>query len=314
MTASNERAAHATPADRSALDTERANERTAQLDALPLADAFDALQAEDETVARAVAGAKDEIVGAVELAEGRWRRGGRVVYVGAGTSGRLAALDAAELPPTFQTDPDRVRFLIAGGERALTRSVEGAEDDAAAAARELDAVALTADDLVFGIAAGGTTPYVHGAIAHARARGAATVFLACVPTEQAHDDADVSIRLLTGPEPIVGSTRMKAGTATKLALNRFSTLLMVRLGKVHGNRMVDVRALANAKLVDRGTRLVAELTGLDRDAAHAALLAADGSVPVAVLMINGKLAVESARSLLDGAPSLREALRRALDR
>ncbi|MCA8978590.1 MAG: N-acetylmuramic acid 6-phosphate etherase [Planctomycetes bacterium] len=296
------------PADRSGIDTERANENTAELDALSLADAFDCLQAEDDGVARAVAGAKAELVAAVELAEARWRRGGRIFYVGAGTSGRLAALDAAELPPTFQTDPERVQFLIAGGERALVRSVEGAEDSAEAAAEELDERGLGADDLVLGIAAGGSTPYVHGALRHAREIGAATVFLACVPREQAGDDADVSIRLLTGPEPIVGSTRMKAGTATKLALNRFSTLLMVRLGKVHGNRMVDVRALANAKLVDRGTRLVAELTGLDREAAHAALIAADGRVPVAVLMVRRGLSAAVAAASLERAGSLRVAL------
>lgn len=296
------------PTDRSSIDTERANERTAQLDALSLADAFDCLQAEDDGVSRAVREAKSTIVAAVELAEARWRRGGRIFYVGAGTSGRLAALDAAELPPTYQTDPERVQFLIAGGEGALVRSVEGAEDSAEAAASELDARGLRADDLVFGIAAGGSTPYVHGALAHARRKDAATVFLACVPTHQAADGADVSIRLLTGPEPIVGSTRMKAGTATKLALNRFSTLLMVRLGKVHGNRMIDVRALANAKLVDRGTRLVAELTGLSRDDAHAALLAAGGRVPVAVLMAERSLSVEDARVLLERAGSLRAAL------
>lgn len=296
------------PTDRSSIDTERANERTAQLDAISLAEAFDCLQAEDDGVARAVAEAKAALVAAVELAEARWRRGGRIFYVGAGTSGRLAALDAAELPPTYQTDPERVQFLIAGGEGALVRSVEGAEDSSEAAAAELDARELCADDLVFGIAAGGSTPYVHGAIAHAKARGAATVFLACVPVAQADDDADVSIRLLTGPEPIVGSTRMKAGTATKLALNRFSTLLMVRLGKVYGNRMVDVRALANAKLIDRGTRLIAELTSLDREAAHAALIAADGRVPVAVLMAKRGMTAEHARTLLGRTGSLRAAL------
>jgi N-acetylmuramic acid 6-phosphate etherase len=303
----------ALPTDRSSIDTERANERTAELDAVSLAEAFDCLQAEDDGVATAIANAKHALVAAVELAEARWRRGGRIFYVGAGTSGRLAALDAAELPPTYQTDPERVQFLIAGGEGALVCPVEGAEDSLEAAAAELDARELCADDLVFGIAAGGSTPYVHGSIAHAKSRGAATVFLACVPTEQAGDDADVSIRLLTGPEPIVGSTRMKAGTATKLALNRFSTLLMVRLGKVYGNRMVDVRALANAKLVDRGTRLVAELTGLTREDAHAALHEADGRVPVAVLMRQRDLSFERASELLQRTGSLRAALDAVID-
>lgn len=302
------------PTDRSAIDTERANERTAQLDTLSLAEAFECLQSEDESVARAVAGAKDAIIAAVEVAEARWRRGGRIFYVGAGTSGRLAALDAAELPPTFQIDPQRVQFLIAGGEGALVRSVEGAEDDRSAPAHELDARGISAADLVFGIAAGGSTPFVHGAIARAKSIGAATVCLACVPFDQAPDEADVSIRLLTGPEPIVGSTRMKAGTATKLALNRFSTLLMVRLGKVHGNRMVDVRALANAKLIDRGTRLVAELTGLDREAAHAALIAADGRVPIAVLMHSLRIRADDAIDRLERAGSLRIALESQVDR
>ena len=298
----------ALPADRSGIDTESANERTRDLDALDAGDAFDCLQAEDDSVARAVADAKDELLAAITLAEERWRRGGRIFYVGAGTSGRLAALDAAELPPTFQTDPTRVQFLIAGGEGALVRSVEGAEDSRAAAAAELDARGLTANDLVFGIAAGGSTPYVHGALERAAQLGAATVFLACVPREQVADQADVSIRLLTGPEPIVGSTRMKAGTATKLALNRFSTLLMVRLGKVFGNRMVDVRALANEKLVDRGTRLVAELANLTREQAHAALLAADGHVTVAVLMSRLDVDHEQACARLAAAGSLRRAL------
>jgi len=299
---------NALPTDRSGIDTEASNANTRDLDALAPSDAFDRLQVEDASVANTIANAKAELLAAVFLAAERWQRGGRIFYIGAGTSGRLAALDAAELPPTFQIDPTRVQFVIAGGEGALVRSVEGAEDSSSAAALELDARGLCADDLVFGIAAGGSTPFVHGAIAHARSIGAATVFLACVPREQADDNADVSIRLLTGPEPIVGSTRMKAGTATKLALNRFSTMLMVQLGKVYGNRMVDVRALANEKLIDRGTRLIAELANIPREDAHALLFKADGQVPVAVLMARKSLDAMQAAQRLAEAGTLRRAL------
>ncbi|MCZ6597310.1 MAG: N-acetylmuramic acid 6-phosphate etherase [Planctomycetota bacterium] len=286
---------------RDQLTTERRNPASTDLDRLSVGDAFDLFQAEDAGVADAVARAKDAIVQAVELVAERLARGGRLVYVGAGTSGRLGVLDAAECPPTFLTDPGRVVGLIAGGEEALRRAVEGAEDDPEAARDALEELGLGADDVVFGISAGGTTPYVHAALAAARERGAATIFLACVPTEEAPDEADVSIRVVTGPEPLTGSTHLKAGTATKLVLNRVSTLAMVRLGKVHDNLMVDLDTRGNAKLVARGVSILCTLTGLDRVAAADLLELAEGRVKVAAVMHARGVDAAEARALLEAA-------------
>ena len=283
------------------LSTERPNPASAELDRLSTAEAVAAIQAEDETLHAALEAARPAIVRAVDLVAERLGGGGRLIYVGAGTSGRLGTLDAVECPPTFRSEPGRVQAVIAGGPAALTGAVEGAEDDADAARAALDERAVGAKDVVFGIAAGGTTPFVHGALDRARERGAATVFLACVPADQAGDDADVSIRVVTGPEVIAGSTRLKAGTATKLVLNTVSTLAFARLGKVYGNRMVDVNTAGNAKLVDRGTRLVEELVGVERGRAAELLERAGGHVKVAVVM--GRLGVgsEEARARLEDA-------------
>lgn len=270
--------------ERGHLATEHSNPATRGLDALPVEEALERIQAEDLRVHEAVAAARTDIARAVELVTERLRAGGRLFYVGAGTSGRLGVLDAVELPPTFQSDPELVQGLLAGGEGAMFRAVEGAEDSAEDAAKELRARGLSAGDAVLGITAGGTTPFVHGAIAEARRVGAGTLFFACVPTEQVEDEAEVSIRVLTGPEVLRGSTRLKAGTATKLVLNQLSTLVMSRLGKVHDNLMVDVNTGGNIKLLDRGIRLVAELCELDREAARSALEAADGHVKLAVVM------------------------------
>lgn len=270
--------------DRSHFDTERPNPATLALDTLSTAAAFDAMNAEDAHVAHAVALAKHDIVRAIDMVADRLARGGRLFYVGAGTSGRLGVLDATECPPTFQTDPKLVQGLIAGGERALTSAVENAEDSSADGAQAIRDRHVGPLDVVFGIAAGGTTPFVHAAIAEARSRQAATVFFACVPKAQAPDDADVSIRVITGPEVVAGSTRLKAGTATKLVLNTVTTLAMVRLGKVHGNLMVDVNTRGNAKLWQRGIGLVAKLAQVDRAEAEHLLEAAGGGVKVAVLM------------------------------
>jgi N-acetylmuramic acid 6-phosphate etherase len=204
-----------------------------------------------------------------------------------------------------------VQGVIAGGERALTQPVEGAEDSRAAGAGDVDARSVGVLDVVFGIAAGGTTPYVHGALARAKERGAATVFLACVPRDQAADAADVSIRVVTGPEVVAGSTRLKAGTATKLVLNRVTTLAMTRLGKVHGNLMVDVDTRANAKLWQRGIALVARIAGCERERAEELLTRADGSVKVAALMGVAHLDAGAARDRLERAGGF---LRRALER
>jgi N-acetylmuramic acid 6-phosphate etherase len=295
--------------ERGHITTERANPRTRGLDALPLAEALARVQDEDAAVHDAIAAARPEILAAIELVVERLGAGGRLFYVGAGTSGRLGVLDAVELPPTFQTDPDLVQGVLAGGEGAMFRAVEGAEDSAEDAARELAARGLGAGDVVLGITAGGTTPFVHGAVAAARAAGAASVFFACVPREEAPDDADVSIRVVTGPEVLRGSTRLKAGTATKLVLNQISTLAMTRLGKVHDNLMVDVNTGGNVKLLDRGIRLVAELCELDRGDARAALEAAGGHVKLAVVMARLGLDADGARGRLAAAGGH---LRRAL--
>jgi N-acetylmuramic acid 6-phosphate etherase len=267
------------------------------------------MQAADREIHGALEAARPAIARAIELVAERLARGGRLLYVGAGTSGRLAALDAAECPPTFGSDPASVQAVVAGGPAALTGGVVGAEDAREAAGRELAARGLAERDVVFGIAAGGTTPFVHGALAFARERGAATVFLACVPRELVPDRADVSIRVVTGPEVLAGSTRLKAGTATKLVLNTLTTAVFARLGKVHGNLMVDVAAGANAKLHERGVRLVAELAGVDRARAAALLEEAGGEVKTAVVMSARGLAAPAARAALAEADgSLRRAL------
>ena len=274
--------------------------------------AVELMQREDVSIHRALYAARPQVVRAIEVIVERLARGGRLIYAGAGTSGRLGVLDSVECPPTFQSSPETVQALIAGGPRALTGAVEGAEDDAAAAKRELAARNLGERDIVFGIAAGGTTPFVHAALDCARERGAATVFLACVPFEQAPDRADVSIRVVTGPEVLTGSTRLKAGTATKLVLNTVTTIAMARLGKVYENLMVDVDTRTNSKLVERGARIVATLTGLDRDASLALLERADGQVKVAIVMHRSKCdAAQAAQRLAGAQGSLRRVLEQA---
>lgn len=297
------------PASRGHLATESLNERTAAFDALSVEAAVELMQREDERIHAALAAARADLAKAIELVVARLRAGGRLFYVGAGTSGRLGLLDAVECPPTFQTDPSLVQAVLAGGAAAVTGAVEGAEDSATTAGEELARRGLCERDVVFGIAAGGTTPFVHGAIDFARSRGAATVFLACVPREQAPDRADVSVRIVSGPEVIAGSTRLKAGTVTKLALNTVTTVAMAQLGKVHGNLMVDVDTSKNVKLVERGARIVSALTGLGRDAALALLSAAGGQVKVAVVMHHKRLSREAAAAALAQAGGV---LRRAL--
>ncbi|MCY2960819.1 MAG: N-acetylmuramic acid 6-phosphate etherase [Planctomycetota bacterium] len=300
-----------TPERRDHFETERPNPASARLDELSIAEAFDVMQREDASIPLAIAAAREDIVRAIELVADRLARGGRLVYVGAGTSGRLGVLDASECPPTFHSDPSQVLGVIAGGERALTNAVEGAEDSAVGGAADVDARAVGQRDVVFGITAGGTTPYVHGALARAKERGAVTVFLACVPREQAGDEADVSIRVVTGPEVVSGSTRLKAGTATKLVLNMVTTLAMTRLGKVHGNLMVDVDTKANAKLWQRGIALVARIVGCERELAEELLTRADGRVKVAAVMGVARVEAAEARARIERAGGF---LRRALER
>jgi len=301
-----------TPDPRARLATERATERpnpaSTDLDTLTIDEACAVFDAEDRVPAEAVAAAHDDVVRAIELVVERLARGGRLIYVGAGTSGRLGALDAAECPPTFQSDPETVQGRIAGGPEALVRAIEGAEDSTDAGRAAVEDVGER--DVVFGIAAGGTTPFVHAALERARERGAATVFLACVPRDEAPDTADVSIRLATGPEVLAGSTRLKAGTATKLVLNRVTTIAMARLGKVHENRMVDLDTRASKKLRARGVGILHELLGLDLDAAATLLDRAGGRVKLAAVMQRLELDAEAARARLERCGG---SLRRALD-
>ncbi len=295
--------------DRSKLPTEQRNPASMELDQLATEAAVALIQAEDRTIHEALGAARREIAKAVDLIALRLRAGGRLFYLGAGTSGRLALLDSVECPPTFQTDPQLVQALVAGGTAALNGAVEGAEDDESGAARQLEGRGFGPGDVLFGVAASGTTPFVRAGLEFARKRGAATVFLACVPRELVEDSADVSIRVVTGPEVLTGSTRMKAGTATKLVLNTISTLVMVRLGKVHGNLMVAVNTRGNAKLEDRGVRLVEEIAGCDRDAAARWLRLAEGQVQVAVIMARRGLDAGAARKCLaQSGGSLRAAL------
>jgi N-acetylmuramic acid 6-phosphate etherase len=238
---------------------------------------------EDAKAIAAVAAAKTQLAEAIDRTATALRHGGRLFYVGAGTSGRLGVLDAAECPPTFCTPPELVQGIIAGGAAALVRSSEDLEDRAADGDAAIAQRQITQLDVVVGITAGGTTPFVHGALQAARQRGAATIFIACVPVEQVRAEVDIDIRLLVGPEVLAGSTRLKAGTATKLALNILSTGVMVQLGKVYGNRMVDV-AVTNSKLRDRALRILQNLTHLERDSAAALLERSGNWVKLALLM------------------------------
>jgi N-acetylmuramic acid 6-phosphate etherase len=278
--------------------TERRNPRSITIDTASALEIVDLIGAEDAGVPAAVAKARAEIAGAIELIEGAFRSGGRLIYVGAGTSGRLGVLDAAECPPTFGTPPEMVVGLIAGGPPALVRSIEGAEDDTGAAERELNALRVARTDVVVGIAASGTTPYVGAALARAQALGARTVFLSCSePPTGLRQSCDICITVLVGPEIVTGSTRMKAGTATKLVLNTLTTGAMIRIGKTYGNLMVDLRAW-NDKLVDRSQRIVMEAAGVDRSAAQSAIEAADGSVKTAIVMARRGVARGEAERLL----------------
>lgn len=287
------------PPDRSHIDTERANPRSADLHTRDAAGLVALMNIENRAVLAAMDAAADDLAGFIAAAAPGFRRGGRVVYLGAGTSGRLGVLDASEIPPTFCEPPGRFVGIIAGGDRSLRVPSEGAEDDPQGAVPELAALALTVDDAVVGIAAGGTTPYVQGALAWLGGQPPATGPLRCLLT-----CADVPapagcrrILLPTGPEVLTGSTRLKAGTATKLALNTISTALMTLAGKVHGNLMVDVKA-TNAKLRDRAARIVSALTGLDRSAAFALLERAGWSAKTAAAMQNQGLDRSAAETWL----------------
>ena len=264
--------------------TERRNPRTANIDLASAAEIVDLMNAEDRSVPEAVATQRGEIARAIELAEQSFRADGRLFYIGAGTSGRLGVLDASECPPTFGTDPEMVQGIIAGGLPALTKSQEGAEDVASDGASAMDEREVGPNDFVVGIAASGTTPYVRGALERAIARGARTAILACSPPPaDLVEKVDLAILPITGPEVVTGSTRLKAGTATKLVLNMITTGAMIRLGKTYGNLMVDLRAMSQ-KLVDRGERILMEVCGVEREEARRLIHAAHGSVKTAIVM------------------------------
>ncbi|HEX5726047.1 MAG TPA: N-acetylmuramic acid 6-phosphate etherase [Longimicrobiaceae bacterium] len=264
--------------------TEQRNPATQDIDRLSALEIVRIINAEDRKVPRAVRTQLKQIARAVEMAEETFRGGGRLVYIGAGTSGRLGVLDATEMPPTYGTPPGMVQGVIAGGHAALLRAVEGAEDSREEGGAAMDALEMGPGDFAFGIAASGTTPYVHGALTRAKQRGSRTGFLLCTPpAEWMLQVYDVVIAPLVGPEVVTGSTRMKAGTATKLVLNTITTGAMIRLGKVYGNLMVDLRA-TNQKLVDRSQRILMEMLGLDRAAAAALLGEAGGRVKTALVM------------------------------
>lgn len=281
--------------------TERRNPRSADIDLASALQIVDLMNAEDRTVADAVATQREPIARTITLVEEAFRAGRRLIYVGAGTSGRLGILDASECPPTFGADPSMVQGIIAGGPAAILRAQEGAEDSPEGARADLDAAGVTTGDVVIGIAASGTTPYVRAALAHARTLGARTVILACSPPmADVVADADVAILPITGPEVVTGSTRLKAGTATKLVLNTITTGAMVRIGKTYGNLMIDMRA-TNDKLRDRAERMVITTCGVERDEARDLLRRADGSVKLAMVMYKLSVTPEQAAERLVAA-------------
>lgn len=288
--------------------TEQVNPESQNLDQMSALELVNLFNREDQKTLEAIANARKELAQAIEITSAALKQGGRLFYIGAGTSGRLGVLDAAECPPTFCTPPELVQGIIAGGAGALVRSSEDLEDRAEDGKEAIAQRQITELDVVVGITAGGTTPYVQGALLAAQQRGAKTVFISCVPADQVPFAADVDIRLLTGPEILAGSTRLKAGTVTKMALNILSTSIMVRLGKVYGNRMIDV-AVTNHKLHDRALRILQDLTELSREDAALLLEKAHRRVKVALLMHWKEIDFETGDRLLHECQgNLRDAL------
>jgi N-acetylmuramic acid 6-phosphate etherase len=279
--------------------TERRNSRSEGIDRASALEIVDLINREDASIAGVIAEAREVIARVIDLLEACFRSGGRLFYVGAGTSGRLGVLDAAECPPTFGSAPEMVTGIIAGGYKAMLRSVEGAEDDVNAAIAEIDGHRIRGHDMVVGIAASGTTPFVRAALGRAQALGARTVLVTCSePPGILLDTCDACVVLPVGPEVVTGSTRMKAGTATKMVLNMLTTGAMIRLGKTYGNLMVDLRAW-NDKLEDRSQRILMETCEVDRGAAREALAAADGGVKLAMVMLRRRVERDEAERLLE---------------
>lgn len=301
-------------ADHSAIDlgriaTEQRNPATNEIDTMTTLDIMKSINAQDQGVAVAVAGQAPAIAEAVDAIVTAISNGGRLVYIGAGTSGRLGVLDASECPPTFNTDPNLVVGLIAGGDHALRHPIEQVEDDAEAGAEALSSISLGPADIVVGIAASGRTPYVLGALAYAKSLGAITIGLSNSPGSPVEAEVDLPITVAVGPEVITGSTRMKAGTAQKLVLNMLSTGAMIRLGKTYGNLMVDVQP-TNAKLRRRAVRIVEQATGLDPIAAESALETSEGNVKVAIVSSMLGITADDALDRLDQSNGI---VRRAIE-
>jgi N-acetylmuramic acid 6-phosphate etherase len=294
--------------DRSHLMTELRLPESMRLDAMGIEEAVRLMNQQDQKAVEAVGRVAPEIARATELVVAALKQGGRLIYYGAGTSGRLGVLDASECPPTFRVDPNMVQGVIAGGPDAMFRAKEGAEDSAEGGAAAVDEKQVGSNDVVCGIAAGGTTPFVYGALRRAKELGARTIFVTCVQQVPNEPSVDVTVRLLVGPEVLTGSTRLKAGTATKLALNSITTIAMVQLGKVYENLMVDLRA-SNIKLWDRAARIVSTLTGLPKEQSTEVLRAAEGHVKLAVVMHKRGVSAEEGRKLIEQAGGrLREAV------
>ncbi len=286
--------------DLSSMITETRNPASVEIDQLPTLEMLRVINQEDQQVALAVSQLLPEITRAVDAIAAAFGKGGRLVYIGAGTSGRLGILDASECPPTYGVSAEQVVGLIAGGHKAILQAVENAEDDAELGAQDLKNIQFCANDVLVGIAASGRTPYVLGAMAHARAVGATVCSISCNPGSPLAQAADISMVAVVGPEIVTGSSRMKAGTAQKLILNMLSTGAMIRTGKVYGNLMVDVEA-TNAKLVERQKRIVMEATDCDRTTAERALAEADNHCKTAIVMILAGLTADEARHRLQSS-------------
>ena len=284
--------------DRSQLLTEQRNPDTITIDCKTTLEIIDIINAEDANVITAVHRERESIAKAADMIVAAFKEGGRLIYVGAGTSGRLGILDAAECPPTYGTDPKMIIGIIAGGKNAVFQSAEGAEDFPESGAKDIQQAEVNHRDVVMGITSGGTTPYVMGALFEAKKRNAKTIFLCCNRETMPIFDVDIIIRPIVGPEAITGSTRMKAGTATKLILNMLTTTTMIKIGKVYENLMVDLRA-TNVKLTDRAERIIMTVTGVSHNNAKELLESAFGNAKVAIVMQKLRIDYTEAKKRLD---------------
>ena len=282
------------------LNTEKQNKKSLEIDSMEISEILRTINNEDASIANAVRMGLPEIEDTINYAVSSVKNGGRIFYVGAGTSGRLGVLDASEIPPTFSASNDIFIGIISGGDKALRKSVEGAEDSKDAGLRDIEHFNLDEKDTVIGISCSGAASYVISALDHANEKGAKTVYLVTNPSPHLMTNVNTLICIDTGPEIITGSTRMKAGTATKMILNMISTTTMIKLGKVYGNLMVDLMAV-NKKLIDRGTRIIMQLTGLNYDAANKILEEADRSVKLALVMQYNQCGLEDGKKILQNA-------------